>query len=68
MNISKELKKIMIDENISQSELAEKLSVTQQNISAKLKKNDYRINELINIANILGYDLEINFVKRKNLF
>lgn len=64
IDVSKEIKKIMIDENIGQVELAKKLNVTQQNISAKFKKNDMRISEITTILNALGYDLEINFIKK----
>ena len=64
IDVSKEIKKIMIDGNIGQVELAKKLNVTQQNISAKFKKNDMRISEITTILNALGYDLEINFIKK----
>ncbi|WP_315069338.1 helix-turn-helix domain-containing protein [uncultured Clostridium sp.] len=64
IDMTKEIKKIMIDENIIQEDLAKKLNVTQQNISAKFKKNDYRISELVDIGNILGYDVKIELVKK----
>lgn len=54
----------MIDENIGQVELAKKLNVIQQNISAKFKKNDMRISEITTILNALGYNLEIKFIKK----
>ncbi len=64
MDISKEIKKIMIDMDIGQVELASKLGVTQQNISAKFKKNDFRISEMKQIADALGYELKIDFIKK----
>lgn len=64
MDISKEIKKIMIDMGIGQVELASKLGVTQQNISAKFKKNDFRISEMKQIAIALGYELKIEFIKK----
>ncbi len=64
MDISKEIKKIMIDMGIGQVELASKLGVTQQNISAKFKKNDFRISEMKQIATALGYELKIEFIKK----
>ena len=66
MDITKEFKKIMIDEQIFQEDIAKELKVTQQNISAKFQKNDYRISELVAIANILGYDVKIEFFKKNN--
>ncbi|MBN1050308.1 helix-turn-helix domain-containing protein [Clostridium botulinum] len=64
MDISKEIKKVMIDMGIGQVELASKLGVTQQNISAKFKKNDFRISEMKQIATALGYELKIEFIKK----
>ena len=40
LDIAKEIKKILIDKDMTLTDLAEKLGVTQQNVSAKLKKND----------------------------
>lgn len=65
MDFSKVIKKILIDEDMTISDLAKRLDVTQQNISAKLKKNDPRISEINKIADVLGYDVEIKFLKRK---
>lgn len=65
MDFSKVIKKILIDEDMTISDLAKRLDVTQQNISAKLKKNDPRISEINKIADVLGYDVEIKFFKRK---
>ncbi len=64
MDVLKEIKKIMIDLDIGQVELASKLGVTQQNISAKFKKNDFRISEMKQIADALGYELKIDFIKK----
>ena len=66
MDIAKELRKILIDEDTTLTALADKLSVTQQNISAKFKKNDFRISELHAIAEAIGYDLNISFTKKSN--
>ncbi|CDB14695.1 uncharacterized protein BN542_02818 [Clostridium sp. CAG:221] len=65
MDIAKEIKKILIDKDMTLTDLAEKLGVTQQNVSAKLKKNDMRISEIEKIASLLDYDVDIKF-KQKN--
>ena len=65
MDIAKEIKKILIDKDMTLTDLAEKLGVTQQNVSAKLKKNDMRISEIEKIAFLLDYDVDIKF-KQKN--
>lgn len=64
MDFSKVIKKILIDEDMTISDLAKKLDVTQQNVSAKLKKNDPRISEINKIADILGYDVKIELIKK----
>lgn len=63
MDITKKIQKLMIDENLTQKILAEKLQTTQANLSKKFKLNNYRMNDLEEIAATLGYKLEINFIK-----
>lgn len=65
MDIAKEIKKILIDKDMTLTDLAEKLGVTQQNVSAKLKKNDMRISEIEKIASLLDYDVDIKFIQKK---
>ena len=63
MDIAKEIKKILIDKDMTLTDLAEKLGVTQQNVSAKFKKNDMRISEIEKILGVLGYKLDVEFKK-----
>lgn len=64
MDIAKEIKKILIDEDMSQSELAEKIETSQGNLANKFKRNNFSINEMLDIANALGYELNISFEKK----
>lgn len=64
MDIVKEIKKIMIDENINLISLAEKLNTSQPNLSKKFKRNNPTVNDLEEIAAALGRELEINFIKK----
>lgn len=64
MGISKEIKKILIDEELTQSQLAEKLGTSQQNMNAKLKRDNFSNKEMQEIADALGYDLKIEFIKK----
>ena len=64
MDFTKEIKKILIDKDMTISDLATKLDVTQQNVSAKLKKNDPRLSEINKIADALGYNVKIEFIKK----
>ena len=64
MDITKEIKKIMVDEEITIVALAEKLGTSQPNLSAKFKRNNFSVNEMKEIATVLGYELEIKFIKK----
>lgn len=64
MDIAKEIKKMIIDEGITLSILAERLNTTQPNLSHKLKRNNFSTKEMLEIAEALGYELKIEFVKK----
>lgn len=64
MDIAKKIKIMLVQEDKTLSQLAETLNTSQQNLSAKLKRNNFSINEMLDIANALGYELNIEFTKR----
>ena len=64
MDIIKEIKKIMIDEDINISDLAEKLNTSQPNLSKKFKRNNPTVKDLEDIADALNRELEIKFIKK----
>ena len=64
MNIEKEIRKILLDEDIEIKELARRLNTSQQNISAKLKRNNFTTKDIGKILNVLGYELKIEFIKK----
>ncbi|MGN1358643.1 MAG: helix-turn-helix domain-containing protein [Bacilli bacterium] len=66
MNINKILKKLLIDEEITQGELANKIETTQQNLSKKFKNNSFYVRDLEKIADSLGYELKIEFIKKND--
>lgn len=66
MGISKEIKKILIDEDLTQADLAEKVGTSQQNMNAKLKRDNFSNKEMQEIADALGYELKIEFIKKQN--
>lgn len=71
MSIIVELKKVMLDVNVSLTELAESLGkrlnkpYSMQNLSNKLRNETITHKEMIIIADILGYDLK--FIRKNNL-
>lgn len=64
MDINKIIKKLLVDEDITQGELASKIETTQQNLSKKFKNDSFYVKDLIKIADSLGYELKIEFVKK----
>ena len=64
MNIETEIRKILLDEDIEIKELARRLNTSQQNISAKLKRNNFTTKDIEKILNVLGYELKIEFIKK----
>lgn len=64
MDITKKIKKILIDESITQTELAKNLNTSSGNLTNKLRRNDFRISELEEISEALGYELKIEFIKK----
>lgn len=65
MNFEKELKKILLDEDRGLTDLSNELGISLSNLSQKLKRNNFRVSEIEQILDILGYDLKIEIVKRE---
>ena len=62
--VSKALKKLMIDKEVTQVEVAARLEKEKQNLNNKLRNNNFRISEIEEIADILGYDIKLQFTDR----
>ena len=71
MDITKSLKMLMLDKDMKQIEVANRFYNNETNNSSKntfnnlLRRNDYKLNDVIKIAEILDYDVKIQFVDRK---
>lgn len=65
IDVTKEIKKMMLDRDMTQSELAEKLGISQSNLAQKLKRNNFTINDMKSIGKALRYRLDINFIKEE---
>lgn len=59
---TKEIKKVMIDENISNSELALLCGWSSENLSGKMKRDNFKISDLEKVATALNRTLKISFV------
>lgn len=62
MSYSKKLRKLMIDLEVNQSELAKRTNQSQQNLSNKMILDNFTIKEYEKLINALGCKLEVNIV------
>ena len=65
LTTAEKIKVIMKRNNFTMTELANQLNCSRQNLSNKMSRNNFDERELTAIANALGYELEINFIKRE---
>lgn len=61
VEITKEVKKWLVEKDMTATQLAEKIETTQSNLSRKMKNESYSVNDLIKIAEALDLELKIEF-------
>lgn len=62
LSTSEKIRIILGRLNISISELADLIGMSQPNLSKKLKNNSLSVDDLRKISEALGIELEINFI------
>lgn len=60
------IRKLLIDRNLNQIYLSEKLGTSVQNLNKKLKRGNFDTDDFFKMLNILGYDIEIVEKKQSN--
>lgn len=65
IELKKELKKIVIENNVTQKEVAEKLGMLPQTYNTLINKKNFSFSDMKRICNALGYDLYIDFIKKE---
>ena len=60
--VKNEFKKIVIDENITMSEIADKLEIVPQQLNNKFNNRRLALSDLKEWLNCIGYELHIDFV------
>ena len=61
-NLTEKLKIAMIKQYVTQTKLAELTEQTQNNLSNKMKLNNFKLSEYEKLVNALGCTLEISIV------
>ncbi len=62
MKYTQKLKMAMIATNINQVKLAELTNQSQQNISDKMKRHSFRMQEYEKLVNALGCELKVQII------
>ena len=64
MDIATEIRVMLARENKGISGLANELNTSQQNLSNKMRRNNFCTKDMEEIAEALGYELKIEFIKK----
>ncbi|MDO5808464.1 MAG: helix-turn-helix transcriptional regulator [Lachnospiraceae bacterium] len=59
-----EIKKLLLDEHITQRDLADRLGIKPQGLTKLLNKKNFSFDDAQRILAALGYDLAIDFAKQ----
>ena len=63
MGISQNIRILLVKcGNLSEAELARRMGISPQNLSYKMKRDNFATNDLIKVTKALGCNLEIAFV------
>lgn len=64
MSMSKKIKILLIERDMTMTDLAKKLETSKSNLSDKMKRDNFSEKELIEIANVLNSDFRGSFIMR----
>ena len=64
MDIAKNIKICLLQKNIQMKDLAERTNQTQQNLTNKMRSNNFRVSELEELAAALNARLRISFIDK----
>lgn len=62
--IKNEIKKLIIDENITFVEISEKLNISKNQLNNTFNKVNLSFNDIYKIMNVIGYKMQIEFLKK----
>ena len=64
--IAKSIKVLCAYRDLNITQLGYKLGLSKENFHAQIKRDNFRINDIVKIADTLGYDVNIQFVDQVN--
>lgn len=66
MQITKAIKTMIVNRDTKHIDVSEKLGYTKQGFSNLLKKDNYKLDDIIKIANILDYTVQLTFIDNQH--
>lgn len=66
MELDKYIKKVLIDKEIKQIELAQKMGISRASLGGLISRNKMGIDKLEELANALDCDVKITFVDKES--
>lgn len=64
MSAAKKIKILLVEREMTMTDLAKKLNTGLSNLSGKMKRNNFSEKELREIAEVLNYDYDIVFTDK----
>lgn len=61
--IKNEIKKLIIDENITFTEISEKMNISKNQLNNTFNKVNLSFNDIYKIMDVIGYKMKIEFIK-----
>lgn len=65
--IKNEFKKLIIDENITFTEISEKLNISKNQLNNTFNKVNLSFNDIYKMLNVIGYKMKIDFIKEDQI-
>ena len=65
MSVAEKIRTLMVRQNVSMGELAERTGQSRQNLSNKMKRGNFTEKELITLAEALGYSVNVQFINQQ---
>lgn len=62
MNTTKKVKRLLVEFDITATQLAEMIGTSQPNLSKKMKNNSLSVDDLEKIGNALAVKFEVNYI------
>lgn len=64
MNITKKIKMLLVEKDMTATQLADAMGTTQSNLSKKMKNESYSVSDLEKIAEVLDLKLVVEFKEK----